>query len=228
MFERVRQSLLDNPVRRQLDADRQLASLSVDGELDGQARVSKLSDERGHVSEPRLRGERIVRVTAEHAKQPAGLGERAPPALLDRLEHLASGRVRVIEEAPLGAGLENDHRDVVCDHVVQFTRDPRALLDDRLTRGDVALALGDPSTAVAVADHTSDEEHHDALDDAERDRLLECCPWPGARGEDRRQHEREAGCETAWRRPDRQRIQRTEVCDRLREDVRAGPEREFH
>ena len=38
----------------------------------------------------------------------------------------------------------------MCGHVVQFTRDPRPLLHDRLTRGDVTLALG-VYASIAVA-----------------------------------------------------------------------------
>jgi hypothetical protein len=173
-------------------------------------------------------GVRLVRVTAEHAEQPAHLRERTAAALLDRLQHLARRGVRLTEHAPLGTCLEDDHRDVVRDHIVQLARDPRTLLDNCFTCSDVALALGDPCASVPVADHTPDKEHHDALDQAEENRLLEACSWAEARGEDRRHDEREADCEAAWRRPDRQRIQRTEVRHGLNEDVRAGPERELH
>ena len=38
------------------------------------------------------------------------------------------------------------------DHVVQLARDPRPLLDDRLARRDVALALGQLRAPLAVAD----------------------------------------------------------------------------
>ena len=37
------------------------------------------------------------------------------------------------------------------DHVVQLARDPRPLLDHRLARRDVALALGELGAALAVA-----------------------------------------------------------------------------
>ena len=58
----------------------------------------------------------------------------------------------VVEHAPLGAGLDDHHRHVVGDHVVQLARDPGPFLDDGLTSRDVALALGEPYTALAVAD----------------------------------------------------------------------------
>ena len=84
-------------------------------------------------------------------------------ALLDRLQHFTRRGVPVAEHAPLGAGLHDDHRDVVGDHVVQLARDPRPLLDDRLARSHVALALRDLRTPLTVADHAADEQHHHRL-----------------------------------------------------------------
>jgi hypothetical protein len=43
------------------------------------------------------------------------------------------------------------------DHVVQLPRDPRPLLDHRLPRGQVALALGDLCASLAVTDDATDE-----------------------------------------------------------------------
>ena len=171
MLERVRQRLLDDPVRRQLDPDRQLAPLALDAELDRKAGLAHLRDERRQVVEPRLRRERVGRVAAQHPDQAAHLGQRAAADLLDRLEHLARRPPLAVEHAPLGARLDDHHRDVVRDHVVQLARDPRPLLDDRLARGEVALALGELGAALAVADDAADEQHHDECDHAELQRV---------------------------------------------------------
>ena len=67
-------------------------------------------------------------------------------------------------------GLDDHHRHAVRDRVVQFPGDPGALLDDRLAGGDVPLAFGQPGPAVAVADDTADEQHHDHGAEREPDR----------------------------------------------------------
>ena len=224
VLERVGQRLLHDPVGRQLDPDRELPSLALDAELDGKARLAELPDEGRHVVEPRLGRQRLVRVAAEHAEQAAHLGERAAPALLDRLQHLARRGVRVAEHAPLGAGLQDDHRDVVRDHVVQLTRDPRPFLDDRLARGHVALALGDLRAPLAVADDAADEQHHHGRDDGERHRAVQASLRPGARGEVDRHDQRQAEREAARRRPDRQPVQRAEIGDGSADDLRIPPE----
>src|SRR5205823_8219100 len=77
MLERVRQRLLDDPVRGELDPDRKLAAFSLDAELDGKAGLANLRDERRDVAEPRLRRERLVGVAAQHSNEAAHLGERA-------------------------------------------------------------------------------------------------------------------------------------------------------
>ena len=178
VLERIRERLLDDPVGGQLDPDGELSTLAVDRELDRQTGVSKLADERRHVAQPGLRCERLVRVAAEHAEQATHLGKCAPPALFDRLQHLARRRVLFAEHAPLGARLHDDHRNVVGDHVVQLASDPRPLLDDSFARGDVTLALGNACATVAVTDDAPNEQHDDALDHAEPDGLMQACLRP--------------------------------------------------
>ena len=68
VLERIRQGLLNDPVRGQLDADRKLTTFTLDRELDRKAGIAKLPHERRHVAETRLRGERLVRVTPKHAE----------------------------------------------------------------------------------------------------------------------------------------------------------------
>ena len=79
--------------------------------------------------------------------------------------------VSSLEDASLGARLDDHHRDVVRDRVVQLARDPRPLLHYRLAGREVALALGELGTALAVADDAADQHHHDERDDAELQRV---------------------------------------------------------
>ena len=92
------------------------------------------------------------RFGAEHAEQAAHLGQRAASGPLDRLQYLAGRLVGAVEDAPLGTGLEDDHRDVMGDHVVQLARDPCPFFDDRLAGDEVAFAFGNLCAPLAVAD----------------------------------------------------------------------------
>ena len=76
------------------------------------------------------------------AEEPAHLGERRAPGLLDAPERLAVLGERVGELVPDGADLEHHHADRVGDDVVELARDPRALLRDGDARRRLALALG--------------------------------------------------------------------------------------
>ena len=95
------------------------------------------------VRERRLRRERqLLVLAAQHAEQPADLGERLAPGVLDRGER-ALGAVGLRAREPLGgAGLADHRGQRVADQVVQFARDPRALVGDRAGRARLALVLG--------------------------------------------------------------------------------------
>ena len=168
VLERIRQRLLDDAVRRQLDTDRQVTPLAFDAQVDRQPCVADLRDQQREVVETRLRCERIGSVAAQHPDQAAHLGQRTPADLLDRLQNLARRAVVRLEHPALGAGLDDHHRDVVRDRVVQLARDPRSLLDDRLSRDDVPLALGQLDSPLAVSEHAPHEQHDDERDDRER------------------------------------------------------------
>src|SRR5581483_6351649 len=58
MLERVRQALLNEAVRGQVDARRQLLRLALDPELDRQAGLARMLDEAREVAEARLWRER--------------------------------------------------------------------------------------------------------------------------------------------------------------------------
>ena len=79
---------------------------------------------------------------------------------------------------------------MVGDHVVQLACDPGALLDDRLARGHVAFALGDPGAPLAVADDAADEQHHHRLTTANGTALVHVRLRPGDGGKVDRDDER--------------------------------------
>src|SRR5204863_7077908 len=130
--------------------DRELASLALDMELDGKAGFPELVDQDRDVGQPGLGRERFVRIAAEHAEEATHLGQRAAACPLDGLEHLTRRGVCAVEYASLGSRLEDDHRDVMCDHVVQLASDPCTLLDDGLPCGQVPLSLGDLRPSLSV------------------------------------------------------------------------------
>ena len=90
--------------------------------------------------EPRLR--RAVGlaadVLAQHAEQPARLGQRVARRRRDRLEAAASVGGELGRRQPRRLALDRDHREMVRDDVVQLARDAGALLH----RGLLAHALG--------------------------------------------------------------------------------------
>ena len=142
VLQGVRQRLLHDPVRRQVDARRDRALVALDPQLDRHARLAHLLDEVAEVAQARLRRERELVVGApQHPEQPAHLGHRGAAGGLDRREHLARLRPLVAERPALGARLHDHDREVVRDDVVQLARDPRALLGDREPRRVVALVL---------------------------------------------------------------------------------------
>ena len=152
VLERVGQRLLDDPVRRQLDPDGQLAPLALDAKLDRKARLPQLPDQLGTSSSP---GCGASGSSASPRSMPTRrrISVSAPRPICSIVS--STSRVEAFASPstpPLGTGLDDDHRDVVGDHVVQLARDPRPLLDDRLPRGHIALALGDPCAPLAVAD----------------------------------------------------------------------------
>ena len=143
VLERVGQTLLDDPVRGEVDRARQPAGLTLDVELHGQARSADLVQQRLDPVEAGL-GRQVdpFAVLAQRAEQVAHLRERRAARLLDVLERLTVRCARVGEPVPDGAHLEHHHADGVGDDVVQLAGDPRALFGDSDAARGVPLALG--------------------------------------------------------------------------------------
>ena len=147
MLERVREPLLDDPVRREVECARERLPLALDAEVHGQPRPVDLVEQRAQVVEPRLRAElHAVAVAAHRAKEVAHLRERGAAGPLDALERFAVVRVLLGKVVPDGADLQHHHAEGVSHDVVELAGDVRALLGHRNAGGGVALpfCLGGP------------------------------------------------------------------------------------
>ena len=213
VLQRVRQRLLHDSIGGELDPERQFASLALHLELDGQPGLADLRHEPRQVGQRRLRRKRLALAVSQHPDEPAHLRQRAPSRALNRLQHVSGRACGAVEGEPFCARLDDDQRHVVSDRVVQFARDPRPLLDHRLPRGKVAFAFREANAPVAIAEHEANEAHDGDGTDGERDaasypQLDHLVP------EVAHDDEREGGDEHAVRRPDGERIERTEPADR--------------
>ena len=142
VLERVRQTFLHEPVGREVEAGRELHRVAFDLELDRQARLARLRDEPVEVLEARLRREsRCLLRPAQHADEPAHLGQRLAPGLLDDLQRLALALLLRLEQPAHARRLDGHHADAVADDVVELARDPRTLLGDGCARLLLACAL---------------------------------------------------------------------------------------
>ena len=106
----------------------------------------------GGLRRPRRAADRlgVGRVLAEHAEQPPHLGKPAARRVADLREPPRPRLRQPRRGQPPGLGEHRDHRDVVRDHVVQLTGDPRPLAArgvrderprERLARRGVRLRL---------------------------------------------------------------------------------------
>jgi hypothetical protein len=210
VLEGVGQRLLDDPVDAEAHAGGQVevaAGLEVDRQADRPAVLRELVEP----ARIRLRGPLragLVRA-AQHAEQPAQLGQRLPPGVGDRahrvLRHLGIGPDRVSG----AVGLHDHHAHRVCDDVVQLTGDARALLAHRELRLLIAFdlqqlqplfQLGVIRTASAdeLAQRPAETEHHGDEEDHRDGHGLadaEDRPQEGADGQPYRVHERRAAAD---------------------------------
>ena len=131
---RVRQRLLDDPIRGEVDPRGQRHDLALQDEADVRAGVARRVDELGELVETRLRRTLgvAVDVLAQNAEQPARLGERVARGRGDRLEATASVGRQLRRREPCRLALDGDHRQVMRDDVVQLARDRGSFLHRRL------------------------------------------------------------------------------------------------
>src|SRR5689334_19163537 len=87
VLERRAQRELDDAVGREVDARRQLADRALDHEMHLEARHPHAAHEAADAGQGRLRRQRrLVVLAAQHAAQPAQLGQRLAPGSLDGLQ----------------------------------------------------------------------------------------------------------------------------------------------
>ena len=141
VLERVGERLLHDAVRatgrRPAAAARALA---LDGQLTGNPARRTCSTSTSTCARPGCGASSSrVAVAAQHAEQPAHLGQRlrGRPARSSRAPRASLGWSAVEHVAPR-PGLDDHHADVVGDDVVQLARDPRPLLGHRLLRAQLA------------------------------------------------------------------------------------------
>ena len=166
----VREGLLEDAIRAEVDAGRQRRRGALERERHGRPGGAGRLHQFVQAREARLRVARRLRlrVLAQDAEQPAHLRQRVARCLADRLE-VRAGLLRQALDRQAGAlGLHGDRRDVVSDDVVQVSGDACALahrglvlqrVDHRLPR---LVALGERLAALAarVAERCRGDDHH--------------------------------------------------------------------
>ena len=172
---RAPQRLLHEPVGRQVDARGERHGLAVDPQLDVQAGRARALDQRAHVRKARLRREpQLLVLAAQHAEQPAQLGQRLAAGVLDDRERRLGALRVALRHPPRGARLHGHRAERVRDHVVEVAGDPRALLERGGVGGRVALALGALGALVERAVEARTRAQHlpeqDRGDDDQADR----------------------------------------------------------
>ena len=141
VLECVRQRLLHDPIGGQVDPRWQRRLLTLDPQLDWQAGLAHLLDERAERAEPRLGPDRQLLVAgAQDSQQPAQFDQRLTTARLDRAEN-ASCLLHIVEQARPRLRLDDHHADAVRDHVVKLAGDSPALLGHGHARLLLPLAL---------------------------------------------------------------------------------------
>ena len=141
----VGQRLLDDAVRRKVDAGRHRAGLALDRQLDREPGLPHLLDQSLEVGQTGLR--RCPAVpgigvgVAQHRQQPAHVGQGGRVGLLDRVERATDGILVATDHGSPTAGLQDRHRDGVRHHVVQLTGDPRSFPCDGMLAFDEECLL---------------------------------------------------------------------------------------
>ena len=169
----VGQRLLHDAVRGQLHAAGQRPGLPRHLEPYGQARAAHLVDEVGELVDAGLRHVLAARVVAgaQQAEQPAHLGQRLPAGAGDGLQRLLGLVGRGVQDVRGAVRLDDHHRHVVGDHVVQLAGDPgpfggdrglglRLALPVQPGRPLLQLRVVRPPGAQPVADHPGQREDH--------------------------------------------------------------------
>ena len=164
VLERVGQRLLDDAKRREVDTRRQRMRVADHLELNIQPGLAQLRQQQVEVGDPRLGREAIRGFgLAQDPEQPAHVGQRGAPGLLDTL-HRFAGPIGAgpVEHLVGSLGLDNHDADIVRHDVVQLAGDASALGSHRGRGAVVALAdrlRGTPAHFAKVgADEPCDQD----------------------------------------------------------------------
>ena len=142
MLQRVRERLLHDPVRGQVDAGRQRSGLPLDRDGHRQTCVAHSLHQMIEVLHAGSRlAVLIVRLVHEQIQQSAQLLEAGTPGRVDGFQSPACRCDVGVEHSIGGLRLEHDHRKTVGDEVVQLSSDARALMGDRGTTGHLPVVL---------------------------------------------------------------------------------------
>jgi hypothetical protein len=160
VLERVRETLLDDPVRGQADPFGDVGGRTFLDQLYLEPGRAHALDEFAEAVEARL-GNHHRLVVSDDAEQAPQLVQRAAARFLDSPDRLTRAlRIRV-EDLAGGCRLHDHHAHVVRDDVVQLARDPRALLGRGPPDPLLAVVL---ARVHRVADRPADAEEHERCD----------------------------------------------------------------
>ncbi len=195
---RVAQRLLHDAVQREPHRRWQPALLTLDGEVDRQARVAGAVEQSVRSSTPRqgIRHASVAVDLPQDAEHAAHLGQRLACAALDRRQGFPRPRRVVVQDACGGHRLEDDDVDVVGHRVVQLTGDPCPLICYRrpgLVRPSLLqrdVLLGEAIRPADAAHPAPDQRRHEEQQVPERRRPCRLrhplARRPGRRGRARR------------------------------------------
>ena len=154
MLQRVRERLLDDPVRRELDTGIEPPRLPLDRELHGQPRRSHGLDQGTQLVEPRhrrqcgglgvalVRAGRGGRAAAEDTEHSPHVAQGQSTRRVDRIDRLACVRRSKLERPTRGTGLDDDDAHVMGHDVMELAGDPFAFVRDRQARLCLPIRLG--------------------------------------------------------------------------------------
>ena len=150
MLDDVRERLLDDPVRRQVERLGQRTRLAFDGELHAHSRRARSLEQRVEIVEPRLRAR--VRGVSPSARSSFSVRSISAIACRPRTAIVVGGLADalVAHGRAERLGLDDHQADVVRDDVVELPGDAHALLGDRPVGEQRALAV-EPLGVLAAA-----------------------------------------------------------------------------
>jgi len=142
MLASVREGLLDDPIRRQLNGRWQLAHVTLDADLHAETRIADRGDEPWELAEPGPWAHIVAIIgLAQEAKQLVQLIDSLPAGRFDGGERCTRRGWIARQHDACRAGLHAHHADVMSNDIVQLAGDPHALIEHRTTRALLTLKL---------------------------------------------------------------------------------------